>query len=64
MLHGANALSFTAWRIARSTSGATEYGACAARLARTCSVGCSASSSASALATTPAGSGVLKRISS
>ena len=46
MLHGDERLAVDRLRgCARNTSGATEYGACAARLARTRSVGASASRS-------------------
>ena len=44
-LHGTNGRRSAARRIARNTSGATEYGACAARLARMCVDDSSASSS-------------------
>ena len=51
----------TALRIARNTSGATEYGACAARLARTRSVGAERRRSRAARAsTTASASGALK----
>ena len=50
--------------MARKTSGDTEYGACAARLDRTSPPRGSASSCRQASATSPSGSGALKRISS
>ena len=58
-LHGAKASRSTSLRIARNTSGATEYGACAARLALTMADGVSASISRRARSTTASGSGAL-----